>query len=97
MLDLIHGIRRKYRFITREHLAESFIKTQPSKCSAGMLLMEKVCELDSYYVGCSGRVLLRTKVMWIDRQVDPLRSMGVFKCLTLRMWLSTLLFATSAK
>ena len=80
---------------TREHLAGSCIKTQPSKCRAGMLLMRKVCGLDSCYVGCSGHVLPRTKVKWVDRQADPLRSMGLLKYLTLRMWLSTVLFATN--
>lgn len=71
MLDSIHGIRQKYRFTTHGHLAGSCIKTQPSKCSTGMLLIGKVRGLDSCNVGCFGRVLLFTKVTWVDRQVDP--------------------------
>lgn len=79
MLVLMHGFRRKHRFTTCEHLEGSCIKTQPSTCSADMFLMRKVSGLGFCDVGSSGHGLLCTKVVSVDGQVDPLRSMGLFK------------------
>lgn len=41
--------------------------------------------------------VLSSKVMWVDRQADLLRSMGLLKYLALRMWFSALLFAANLK
>lgn len=57
--------------------------------------MGKVCGLDSFYVGWSDQ--LCTKIMWINRQLDPLRTTGLLKYLTFKMCLSTSLFAINPK
>lgn len=46
--------------------------------------MQEVCGLDSCFVGFS------ELVMWTDRQADLLRSMGLLKYSTLRMWMCVL-------